>query len=350
MKGMYLMNNKNKSHDYKSHTDKPVIALLLGGSSPEREVSKSSGYSIYNALISLGYETILIDPAYGKNQPNDKNDFFAKENFAEISNRNYVETINSDLFDGIDIAFLALHGKWGEDGTIQSLLELRGVKYTGSNIVSSAISMDKLMSKILFKHYNINTPDWIVAEKNDEEPGIRKNIDLNFGYPCVVKPNDQGSTVGLTICKDEAALPESLQLARKYANKVLIEKYIPGREITVAVLEDRVLPVLEIKPKHGVYDYECKYTSGMSEYEVPANLPERVALEAQSQALKAFRALGCSAYGRMDFRLNTEDKLFCLEANTLPGMTSTSLVPKMAKAVGITFEDLIDRIIKLSSL
>lgn len=325
-----------------------VVALLLGGTSPEREVSKSSASSIYKALTSLGYKTILIDPAYGKHQPHKEEDFFAQKDFAEVSNRNYVEAVNSKLFDEADVAFLALHGKWGEDGTIQSLLELRGIKYTGSNVVSSAMSMDKIMSKILFKHYNINTPEWIAVGQHEKEIEVKKMVKEKFGFPCVVKPNDQGSTVGLTICKHEDELHKALKLAREYSNKVLIEEYISGHEVTVGVLDKKALPVLEIKPKHGIYDYECKYTSGMSEYEIPANIPEWVRLELQSQSLKAFEALGCSVYARMDFRLSNEFKTYCLEVNTLPGMTSTSLVPKMAKAIGITFEELIDRIIKLS--
>jgi D-alanine-D-alanine ligase len=324
------------------------VALLLGGTSPEREVSKSSGLSIYNALKSLDYEIVLIDPAYGIHQPVKEDDFFIKEDFIKISNRNYVDAINSNLFDDIDIAFLALHGKWGEDGTIQSLLELRGIKYTGSNVIASAISMDKIMSKILFQHYEIKTPKWVTVERLDLEKDIKKRIKNNFGYPCVVKPNDQGSTVGLTICKSESELSTAVKLAREFSEKVLIEEYIAGHEVTVGILEDKALPVLEIKPKHGIYDYECKYTSGMSQYEVPAKLPDWVQTELQSESIKAFKALGCKVYGRLDFRISNDYKTYCLEVNTLPGMTSTSLVPKMAKAVGISFEELIDRIIKLS--
>jgi D-alanine-D-alanine ligase len=327
---------------------KSVVALLLGGTSPEREVSKSTGYSVYKALVSLGYETIVIDPAYGKKQPKKINDFISKKNFTPISNNNYADAINSKIFDRVDIAFLALHGKWGEDGTIQSLLELKGIKYTGSNVVTSALAMDKLMSKIIFKHYDINTPAWIVVEKHDVEAGIKKKIKESFGYPCVVKPNDQGSTVGLTVCKNANGLSKALKLAQKFSNKVLIEEYIAGHEVTVGVLDNKPLPVLEIKPKHGIYDYKCKYTSGMSVYEVPANFPEWVLLELQAQALKAYNALGCKTYARMDFRLSEDYNTYCLEVNTLPGMTSTSLVPKMAKAVGITFEELIDKIIKLA--
>ncbi len=329
--------------------NKPKIALLLGGTSPERAVSKSSGASIYNALKNLGYETILIDPAYGVNQPKNRDDFFSEEDFVEISNRKVGECIFSKYFDEVDLAFLALHGKWGEDGAIQSLLEMRGINYTGSKVLPSAISMDKVMSKILFQHYNIPTPKWFAVHINEAaDAAIAKMITKNVGYPCVIKPNDQGSTVGLTICKKEDEVHAAIQLAHQFSEKALIEEYIPGHEITVAVLENKALPVLEIKPKHDLYDYECKYTSGMSEYIVPADIPQKAAKQIQEQALKAFYALGCEVYGRADFRVNNNYKPFCLEVNTLPGMTSTSLVPKMAKAVGISFEELIERIIKLS--
>ena len=324
------------------------IALLLGGTSPEREVSKSSAKSIYNALLNLGYQVKLIDPAYGTNQPDEIEDFFNDQDFTKISNKNYVECVASSLFDDIDLVFIALHGKWGEDGTIQSLLELRGVKYTGSKVLASSITMDKLMSKILFQHYNIKTPGWIVAENGDLNDDIESQIKNKFGFPCVIKPNDQGSTVGLTICNNESEVKDAIKLALEFSDKALIEQYIDGHEVTVAVLNDKALPVLEIKPKHKLYDYECKYTHGMSEYEVPANLPDNVKSELQNEALLAFKALGCSVYGRADFRLSRDFQPYCLEVNTLPGMTSTSLVPKMALSVGISFDELIDRIIKLS--
>ncbi len=332
-----------------SKNNKPKIALLLGGTSPEKEVSKSSAASIYLALKNLGYETVLVNPAYGINQPKNDNDFFNKKDDNLISNRNYVEAVNSKLFDDIDLAFIALHGKYGEDGTIQSLLELRGVKYTGSKILASSISMDKEMSKILFKHYNINTPKWFsIGRNNFGEDAVVNSIKKEFGFPCVIKPNDQGSTVGLTICKSEVDVSAAVNLALEFSDKAILEEYIPGREITVTVIENKALPVLEIKPKHSVYDYECKYTSGMSEYIVPADVPKEVEQKLQSQALLAFTSLGCEVYSRIDFRLNEKLETYCLEVNTLPGMTSTSLVPKMAKAVGIPFDQLIDKIINLS--
>ena len=331
-----------------STNEKIRIALLLGGTSPERAVSKSSASYIYKALINLGYEIVLIDPAYGINQPGKDEEFFSEKDYVQVTNRNYVEAINSEIFDDIDLAFLALHGKWGEDGTLQSLLEFRGIKYTGSNILSSAIAMDKQMSKIFFRHYGIDTPAWIVAKANDDPKKFAEKIKDEIGFPCVIKPNDQGSTVGLTICKNISEVSGALTLALKFSDKALIEEFIEGREVTVGILDNAAHPVLEIKPKHGIYDYECKYTHGMSEYIVPADIPEDIQKKLQEQSIKAFNALGCSVYGRVDFRLTVEGRIPCLEVNTLPGMTSTSLVPKMAKAAGMTFEELIDKIIKLS--
>jgi D-alanine-D-alanine ligase len=328
---------------------KEKIALFLGGTSPEKEVSKSTAKSIYAALQKLGYETVLINPAYGRNQPKNIEDFFSDKEFTEISNKNYVDLVNSDLMDGIDLVFLALHGKWGEDGTIQALLELKGIKYTGSKVLASAISIDKEMSKILFNHYGIKTPKWFSLTKLEiDEDLLNNRIKKELGFPCVIKPNDQGSTVGVTICKKEKDIAAAVNLALEYSNKVIIEEYIAGKEMTVAVLNDIPLPVLEIKPKHDIYDYESKYTSGMSEYFVPADIPEKVFSNMQEQALSAFKALGCEVYSRVDFRLSEKNESYCLEVNTLPGMTSTSLVPKMAKAAGITFEELIERIVKLS--
>lgn len=327
--------------------EKLKIALLVGGASPEREVSKESSKSIAHAIRELGHELILIDPAYGKNQPTDERLYFVKDDFSEVKKENYVEAINSLLPLDTDLVFLGLHGKYGEDGTVQSLLELRGIKYTGSKVLSSAMAMDKIMSKILFQHYDVATPKWFVVGFNETNYEVIKDkIKKFFGYPCIIKPNDQGSTVGLTVCRGDAEVEESIVLAKKFSYKVLIEEYIPGKEVTVGILGQQSLPVLEIKPKHGLYDYESKYTDGMSEYIVPADIPENVASHLQHQALLAFNSVECSNYARVDFRLTNDYKNYCLEVNTLPGMTSHSLIPKMAKAVGISFYELIDRIIK----
>ncbi|MCU7492490.1 MAG: D-alanine--D-alanine ligase family protein [Bacteroidota bacterium] len=325
------------------------IALLLGGTSPEREVSKRSGKSIYKALKDSGYNVKAIDPAYGLNQPEDPELLFEEKDFAEISNRNCITAINSPLLDGVDLVFLALHGRWGEDGTIQSLLELRGVKYTGSGVLASSLAMDKSMTKIMFQHYGVMTPKWFVVTPGDYDEAVAKDkVNKVLGYPCVLKPNEGGSTIGLTICNNENEIDAAVKLALKYSESAVVEEFIPGREVTVTVLEKMALPVLEIKPKHDLYDYECKYTHGMTEYIVPAQLPEEVAGSLQEQAIMAFKAVGCKSYSRFDFRLTEDNRMYCLEVNTLPGMTDTSLVPKMAKAMGMSFNELLERIIRLS--
>lgn len=330
------------------NNNKPRIALLLGGTSPEKEVSKSSAASVYKALLALGYGVKLINPAYGINQPSKTEDYFSEKEFSKISNRNFIEAVNSSLFDDVELAFLTLHGKWGEDGSIQSLLELRGIKYSGSKALSSAVAMDKAMSKILFKEYGVETPQgFLIEEPSYNIKSVFEKIEAEFGFPVVVKPNDQGSTVGLTICKDKAKLPDSINTAFEFASNVLIEEYIPGRELTVAILDGEALPPLEIKPRSGFYDYESKYTKGLTEYEVPARVSEEITMKLKKQALQAFKALRCEGYARVDFRLNEQSNIYCLEVNTLPGMTATSLVPKMAKVVGISFEQLVEKIIQL---
>jgi len=325
------------------------IALILGGTSTEREVSLSSGKSIYYSLKDAGYNVKLVDPAFGINQPEMEDDFFTIKQLPKIQNENYIEAVNSSLFDEVDLAFIALHGKWGEDGVIQSLLELRGIKYTGSSVLASAIALDKCVSKILFQHYDVTTPNWFAVQPGDFNLEIViEKIEKFFGFPCIVKPNDQGSTIGFSIVKNSSEVKSAIDLAFRYSNKILIEEFISGREIGVTVLDHTPLPVLEIKPKHNTYDYECKYTSGMSEYIVPAQIPEQVAHHLQQQALLAFQSIGGAGYGRMDFRLTDDMKCYCLEVNTLPGMTSTSLVPKMAKAAGISFIELLEKIIQQS--
>ena len=326
---------------------KPQVALLVGGTSPEREVSKMSGKGVLGALKSLQYPTIVIDPAYGLNQPKEEENFFLEKDFSEVSNRNCIYAINSNLLNNVDIVFSALHGKWAEDGTIQSLLELRGLKYTGSKVLASALAMDKEMSKLIFRQEGVETPDWLTLNSMNIEPKkIINYIKNQIGFPCIIKPNDQGSTVGLKLVKEESEVEEAVKVALQFSSKALVEKYIPGRELTVAILINEPLPVLEIVPKSGLYDYKSKYTSGMSEYIVPAKISEEIEKKAQQQALKAFHSLGCEGYARVDFRLSNNNELYCLEVNTLPGMTPLSLVPKAAKAVGISFEELIKRIIQ----
>lgn len=340
------------------------IILITGGPSAEREVSIASSKCILKALRDSGHNVTVIDPINGdkiisedqvfgdslsKNSP-------SVQKLTEIhktSDKNILNCINSDLFDNIDLAFLGVHGKFGEDGRIQTLLELRGVKYTGSGVFASAVAMDKDVSKIILNSVGVSTPAWITLNKNSEinSDELNQNILNSVGYPCVVKPSDEGSTVGLSIVQadvEDKQLPAAIENAFNYSDKILIEQYIKGREFTVPVIGNETFPVIEIRPKGGFYDYEHKYTKGMTEYFCPADIPEDIELKAREDALKAHKALGCSVYSRVDFMLDENNKLYCLEVNTLPGMTDTSLVPKSAKANGMTFNNLIDKIIELS--
>jgi D-alanine-D-alanine ligase len=323
-----------------------TIAIIVGGTSPERAVSKESGKSIYKAAVKLGYNVKIIDPAYGLNQPANKDDYFSDCECGVLSNENYIKVINSDFFDDVNLALIALHGKWGEDGTIQALFELKGIKYTGSGVLGSSLTMDKTRSKVMFKHFGVPTPKWISINKIDDLNNAFERIENEIGFPCIVKPNDQGSTIGLTKCNKREELGEAVGLSFQFSNVSLVEEFIDGREIAVTIINGKVLPLLEIIPKHEIYDYECKYSDGMSKYIVPAEIDAIVENELKEKALIAFNSLGCKDYARVDFRLTKDNKAYCFEVNTLPGMTSHSLVPKMAKAAGIEFEELIDLIIK----
>jgi len=326
-----------------------TVGLLLGGASPERAVSKHSAKGVLHALRKLDYNVVLIDPAYGINQPKNEEEYFADCDCSPISPSNYIEAVNSPLFQNVDVVFNALHGSWGEDGTIQSLLEFKKIPYTGSGILASAASMDKHITKSIIKHGGVSTADWLMIEKKEYNfIELTKELDAKFTFPIVTKPNDQGSAIGLSICKTIEELEEGIALAFQFSKKILLEQYIDGYEVTVGIIDEQVLPVLEIKPKHFYYDYECKYTDGMSEYEVPAKFPDDVCDLLKSQSLLAYNSVGCKNYGRIDFRLDKKYTPYCLEINTLPGLTSTSLLPKAAKAIGISFEDLIDRIVQKS--
>lgn len=333
------------------------IALIVGGISSEREVSLTSGRAILNALRENGHKVKVIDPIYGSKDTSEEiifKDIVSAEyptyetmqKLLKESKKKVLECINSELFDDIDIAFLGLHGKYGEDGRIQSLLDLRGIKYTGSDILSSAIAMDKNITKMVFRNHRISTADWVVIKKQE-----KYNIDeilRKISLPFVIKPNDEGSTVGLTIVKNESHIDEGIKLAFKYTDKIMIEKYIKGRELTVSIVGDIAYPLIEIRPKEGFYDYHHKYTKGMTEYVCPAEVSEKVSEKTQKLALKAYHSLGCSVYSRVDFLLDDDEELHCLEVNTLPGMTELSLVPKAVKVKGMEFNELIENIIELS--
>jgi len=243
-----------------------------------------------------------------------------------------------------EVLFLALHGGRGEDGTIQTLLEMVGVPYTGSGRLGSAMAMDKDVSKRLFRQAGVPTADWAMA------PFPLAKAEATFGWPLVVKPSKQGSTVGLTVVKEPGDYDAAVALARRYDDEVMIERFVPGRELTVGILEGRALAVGEIIPRHEIFDYECKYTPGMSEESFPADLPESVARECQRLGLLAHEALKLGGYSRVDFRLTPAGEALCLEVNTLPGMTATSLLPQSARAVGIEFPDLCERICRTARL
>jgi D-alanine-D-alanine ligase len=241
-----------------------------------------------------------------------------------------------------DVVFLALHGGQGEDGTIQALLDMANVRYTGSGHLSSALAMDKDLSKKLFRMEGVKTADWLMA------PATTEQVEGMLGLPVVVKPSKQGSTVGLSVVKKRGDLAAAIEEASKYDDEVMIERFVPGRELTVGILGDVALPVGEIITKHEIYDYECKYTPGMAVEEFPARLSPELTAEAQRLAILAFRALKLDGCARIDFRMTSEGELFCLEANTSPGMTGTSLIPQAAAAEGMDFSSFCDRIVALA--
>jgi D-alanine-D-alanine ligase len=331
------------------------IAVLLGGTSPERHVSMASGKGVAEALIAAGHAVSIYDIARGTAARVEIADLHlpdqvapSREELAAFSDAGIITAVQS-LPDDIDIAFLALHGVPGEDGTVQGLLQLRGIPYTGSKVLASALAMDKAMSKRVLEHYDIQTPRWFALPSGGASlDELRSSVDLYTAYPVVVKPNDGGSTVGLTIVDDETGLMAAYELAGGYAATVLFEEFIEGRELTVTILGEDALPIVEIKPKSGIYDYTNKYTAGRTEYVCPAVLPRDLEEEVQELARQAHHALGCSGYSRVDFRLSPENVPFCLEVNTLPGMTATSLVPKAAAAAGIDYGALCERIIALA--
>jgi D-alanine-D-alanine ligase len=327
------------------------IVVLMGGESTEREVSLVTGDQISKALTENGHQIIKIDPIATRDEQSELNQtdkhwigIDIPEYEGMTLHRDSLYFRNMMLLKRIrpDVVFNALHGGYGEDGVVQGMLDAAGIRYTGSGRIASMLAMQKDLSKMFFRNANIPTPRALALDRPDDS---RKKV-KQLALPQVVKPNDQGSTIGITIVNNQDELETAIELAFKFSNRVLIEEYIAGREITVAILRQRALPPLEIAPKHGLYDYECKYTSGMSAYICPAQLSPELTQELQILALRAHNILGCSGYSRIDFRVSEKNEPFVLEVNTLPGMTGTSLVPKMAKAVGINFNSLVEAIIE----
>ena len=288
------------------------IAVLMGGPGEEKDVSLKSGQAIIKALNHNGYDvtSIILDTK--------------------------LEKLVKDLLS-VDLVFLGLHGNIGENGTIQGFLDALGIIYTGSGPLSSAICMDKNISKIIAKNNGIMTPKWKLCDTVID--------DAKMNYPVIVKPNGQGSTVGLRIVNNESELKPALEYAFNYDNSVLVEEYIQGRELTVMLIDGKAQPVCEIIPSHEFYDYECKYTAGMSKYICPAEIDDNISNYVKKISENLFDLLKCENYSRADFRMDDQNKFWFLEMNTLPGMTDTSLAPMSALAAGISFNELIDKIV-----
>jgi D-alanine-D-alanine ligase len=330
------------------------VAVLMGGASAERDVSLATGREIARALQARAHQVVAIDAAGGRPIPLTGSEVPSPPGIGtkppshgelvRLESGSLVRRLEDvpELGD-TEVVFVALHGGAGEDGRVQALLDLVGIPYTGSGPLGSALAMDKLVTKELFVSAGIPTPPWLVA------PVTEADVEEALGgFPVVAKPSHEGSTVGVSVVRDPADLGTAIEAAGRFQGPVLIERFIPGRELAVGVLGDEALPIVEIRPKHEIYDYECKYTKGMSEYEVPAPIDDTLAREVQDLAVRAHRVLRLSAYSRVDFRLDERGAPWCLEANSLPGMTATSLLPKAARAIGVSFEELCDRIVQLA--
>jgi len=323
------------------------IAVLFGGTSEERDVSIASAAQIIPALRALGHEVHAVDTATGRLQPPEEQRLLASRVATAPPSSTAIEQVRARAinlspanFDirTTDVVFLALHGGAGEDGRIQALLDLASMAYTGSNPIASAAAMDKDLAKRLFRFAAVPTADWLMA------PAQAADVDEALGWPVVVKPSKQGSTVGLTVVRCAAELEAAVQVARAFDDEVMIEKFIPGREFTVGILDQQALPVGEIITPGEVFDYQSKYQQGGAREVFPAQIPAAETTQLQDYALRAHRALKLGAYSRIDFRRDAAGHFWCLEANSLPGMTSTSLLPQAAAAAGIDFPTLLERI------
>jgi D-alanine-D-alanine ligase len=324
------------------------IAVLFGGLSEERDVSVSSGAQLVQALETAGHEVLAIDTAHGVLGPAERQRLVAtgvalaqpSDTDLSIVRRDAASLVSrvSDL-RGVDVVFVALHGGSGEDGTVQALFDLAGIPYTGTGHFGSAYAMDKDVSKRLFRAAGVATPDWLMV------PVTAEDVAARLGFPVVVKPNKQGSTVGLTIVRRAEDLPAAIEVAAQYDDEVMVERFVPGRELTVGILEGGALAVGEIRPRlHEIFDYASKYQTDGAEESFPADLPEATSRLVRDAGLAAHGAVKAGVYSRVDFRLDAAGRPWCLEVNTVPGMTRTSLLPQSAQAAGISFSALCDRI------
>jgi D-alanine-D-alanine ligase len=335
------------------------IIVLLGGESAERRVSLVSGEAVAHALEIGGHEVYKVDlvdsvrivparvpmftEAVGEVPPNlSELPRFTPRRLAAL-----LETIDRQK---PDLVFPMLHGGMGEDGRLQAALEMVGMRFVGSGSLACALAMNKPYAKRLFLLAEVLTPAMLLIPRGEaDESTVEGKIRGYFSFPVVVKPDSSGSAVGLTILQDRNGLSDALAKITTLGYDILIEPYIAGQELTVTILGGEALPPIEIRPHGGVYDYLSKYTKGHTDYLCPAPISEEKTRQIRDLALKAHRALGCRHYSRVDFRLRNDGELFCLEVNTIPGMTATSLVPKAAAAVGISFEELVDRLAQMST-
>ncbi|WP_297021293.1 D-alanine--D-alanine ligase [uncultured Dialister sp.] len=306
-------------------TKNTKIVVLMGGPSTEAEVSRNTGSAIAEALASIGYSVIPM----------------------EYDPHHVVEKLKEA---GAEVVFIALHGKYGEDGTIQSVLELARIPYTGSGVTSSAITMDKIMSSHLFKQAGMPMAHSKAYYLKDGKEKVLEDICENFDFPVVLKPACEGSTIGIEIVKKKEDLPDALTRVFKVEPRILAEDYLDGGEFTVSVFDGKALPVIQICPHSGQYDYHSKYTKGATDYIVPAPISDELAKEMSEIAETGYRICECKGAVRFDFKTNKEGKPFVLEANSIPGMTSTSLVPKAAAAAGISFPKLCEKILMEAGL
>lgn len=336
------------------------IVVLTGGISTERDVSLSSGSMIFQALCNRGHQVMLLDVYLGYDGAVTEEVFASSKVREEGTSRIMLthpdlESVRAMRPDGdsmyfgphvidicrqADIVFMALHGD-GETGRIQAAFDLMGIRYTGSDYVSSAIAMDKALTKEIFLQNQIPTPGSFAMKKGEAEPEP-------VSFPCVVKVCSGGSSVGVYICEDQASYEAAKQEAYYYDSQILVEQYIKGREFSVGVIEGKALPAIEIAPLEGFYDYKNKYQAGSTIETCPADIPKEAEMRLRQAAEGAFRALRLQAYARMDFMMNGQGEIFCLEANTLPGMTPTSLLPQEAAAQGMNFETLCEHLIEVS--
>jgi D-alanine-D-alanine ligase len=323
------------------------IAVLFGGTSEERDVSIASAAQIIPVLRRLGHQVFAVDTATGRlDHAQERRLLSAAVAALPPSETEIVRVRQGALalspagsdFREADVVFLALHGGAGEDGRIQAVLDLAGKAYTGSNHIASAVAMDKDLSKRLFRSAGVPTPEWLMA------PAAAEAVGTALGWPVVVKPNKQGSTVGLSLVREAAQLQDAIGRAQRFDDEVMVEKFIPGREFTVGILDGVALPVGEIIPPGEVFDYESKYQTGGAREVFPADIPAAESALIQDYARRAHHVLKLGAYSRTDFRRDRTGGFWCLEANSLPGMTATSLLPQAAKAAGIEFPELLERI------